>query len=103
MLGHAVVLARGFKVTEGSENFKLINEAFPHIGEKLKFSWGQDKFKTYIDALKNETRRNAGAGLPREILNALFYLSLDDEKEHPNLTLKQTDPWSRWRWTSPSG
>lgn len=82
---------------EGNENFKLINEAFPHIGEKLKFSWGQDKFKTYIDALKSETGRNAGAGFPREILTALFYLSLDHDKEHRNLTLKQTDLWSQWR------
>lgn len=95
---HCLNVSRGLGVIEDNVNFKVINVVFPHIGEKLKLFWGCPEFGPYIDSLQTDTRGGSRAGFPGVVLNALFMLTLDHDKEFPDLLHKQTDKWaSTWK------
>lgn len=65
-------------------DYKLINDAFPGIGAKLKLFWGHPEFNVLMDELLVYKR-----GVPREDFRPRFYL-----------------PSRRWiactRWPTPS-
>jgi hypothetical protein len=80
-------------VIDNSSNFTVINEAFPHIGKKLKLFWGCPEFNAFIDELQTDTRGGTRAGFPGPVLNALFMLAMEHEVAYPNLISKQGDQW----------
>lgn len=82
---------------DDDENFRVIAQVFPHIGEKLKFFWGHPEFVPYIDSLQTDSRAGTRSGFPGAVLNALFALALKHEDEHPHLAPKQVDIWNKWQ------
>jgi len=80
-------------VIEDNKNFVVINEAFPHIGRKLKLFWGCPEFNTFMNDLQTDTRGGTRAGFPGPVLNALFMLGLEHEESFPQLVRKQADQW----------
>ena len=78
---------------DNNKNFQIINEAFPHIGRKLKLFWGCPEFNTFIDELQTDTRGGTRTGFPGPVLNALFMLATDHDGVFPNLLSEQTDQW----------
>ena len=63
-----------------NENFILVNKTFPHIGEKILWTWGHDECSKYLNSLFTDSRDGKRQGFPPEIAKALFKLaSLHDE------------------------
>ncbi len=78
---------------ESNSNFAVVNEAFPHIGRKLKLFWGCPEFNAFTHELQTDTRGGTRAGLPGPVLNALFMLAMEHEQAFPALVAKPTDQW----------
>lgn len=79
---------------DGNKNFILINQAFPHLGRKLKLFWGCPEFNRMMDELQTDTRGGSRAGFPGPVLNALFMLAMDHDTAFPHLVVHDTDKWS---------
>lgn len=75
-------------------DFMVVNSAFPHIGKKLKFLWGNFEFNTYIGELIYDTRGGTRAGFSKDVIKSLFSLSLAHELEYPQFIPKQTNVWN---------
>lgn len=86
---------RGEHMIDADESFKLITQAFPHIGKRLKFYWGHPEFAPYIDSLQTDSRQSTRTGFPGPVLNALFMLAMKHEGDHPHLAPKQSDIWNQ--------
>ncbi len=78
-------------------DFKVINDAFAHIGTRLKLYWGDQKFKTYIHELLTDTRNGTRKGFPFEVLMALENISQQHKLVHPKIYLgdSEDDIWKR--------
>ena len=83
-------------MNERSEHFKVINEAFPNIGQKLMLFWGYPEFNALLDDLIQDTRGSQRTGFPKHILAALLSLDLDHEMAHPELKRHQPEYLSQW-------
>lgn len=77
-----------------NEQFKLINERHPHIGEQIKTLWGKSRCNTFMNDLFNDTRGAARKGFTEEVALALFRLMQEHEKEYPDKPVKVSDVWS---------
>lgn len=75
-------------------DFKVINAAFPHIGKKLEFFWGEPEFNTLVDELQQNKRGDHRAGLPADILLALYSLASAHDSAYPKLARKDPDFWN---------
>ncbi|MDO8770957.1 MAG: hypothetical protein Q7K57_20060 [Burkholderiaceae bacterium] len=77
---------------DDNDNFKLVNESFPHIGKKLKLFWGHPEFNALMDDLQHDTRGGQRTGFPPNIIFALH--NLDSEHGHvfPKMARK-SDMW----------
>lgn len=76
-----------------NEDFKRINEKFPHIGRRLAVTWGRSEFSIYINDLINNSRDGKRQGFPKEIVLALFKLMQAHDAEFPEHELKIADIW----------
>jgi hypothetical protein len=70
---------------DANPHFISINEAFPHIGTKLKACWGHQAFIEYIHNLIHDTRGNTRSGFPLNVLLALQSLSDEQSLSHPGI------------------
>ena len=68
--------------------FNAINDAFPHIGNRLKLYWGHQEFFSYLHNLLNDTRGGTRKGFPAEVLLALQSLSDEHDEAYPRLLAK---------------
>jgi hypothetical protein len=66
-----------------NEAFRLVDQRFPHIGQRLVASWGQPGFVAYIDGLVNQAADGMRQGFPREIVLALAALKQEHDREFP--------------------
>jgi hypothetical protein len=73
---------------DDSKNFQLINMLFPHVGTKLKLSWGQADFIELIDDLFQDKRGGERHGFSEEVLFALQNLESEHGDEFPELSRK---------------
>jgi hypothetical protein len=80
-------------VIDNNENFKAINKAFPHIGQRLRFLWGYPEFSTFMDDLLQEKKGVQRQGFPGDILMALISLGQDHDTEFPGKAAKKKDIW----------
>lgn len=80
---------------EDSEQFKLINASFPHIGKQLKSFWASVELYAFVDDLLNDTREGKRKGFPLDILVSLQLLETEHDKEFPELARKihRGDEW----------
>lgn len=79
---------------EENPNFLTINGRFPHIGRRLRASWGSRAFGDYLNDLFNDTRSGTRQGFPPEILMALFKIQCDHDQEYPQFASTTRDIWS---------
>ena len=64
-----------------TDEFKLVNESFPHIGKALELTWSSREFLNYTDRLFFDTRDGKRKGFPISVLNALQKLrEMHDQK-----------------------
>ena len=66
-------------------DFVLVNERFPHIGERIAALWGSAELGLYINELFLDTRGGTRQGFPAEISRALFRLSFRHDQLFPEL------------------
>jgi len=92
-------------------HFKVINEAYPHIGKRMDLFWGYPEFNFYMNQLlyenkmgqrpdSQEERRGKGgampgqrAGFPEDHLKILLSLAARHVREYPETTVKKEDLW----------
>lgn len=80
-----------FEQIEDIQDFKLVNEQFPHIGELLKTNWGHDLFINVMDRLMHDTRNGTRRGFPPDVGRALMRLTV----LHDNtFRIKRMDVWA---------
>jgi len=80
---------------KANADFKLINDAFPHIGKKLQLYWGQPEFNTYVEGLQSDTSGTSRAGFPGAILMAILSLARAHDVAYPHLIHQPADIWGR--------
>ena len=83
---------------EDEEDFRLVAEAFPKIGEKLTLLWGSSGLGTFLDELEQEKAGKQRVGFPADVLTALINLGSAHEKAFPHLNVR-----SPARWVVPGG
>ena len=77
---------------DDSDNFKLINAAFPQIGKKLQLFWGHPEFVALMDDLQHHKRGENRQGFPMDIARALNELDSEHCLAFPKLARK-SDIW----------
>ena len=77
-----------------NEDFTVINERFPHIGEKIAGQWGGYGLSPYINHLLTDTRNGTRQGFPKEVAIGLFRLLQLHDERYPQWAMKVTDIWS---------
>jgi len=83
--------AVGSTALEGSVDFQLIDQGFPHIGRRFRDSWGSSGFLEVMNELFHDTRGGTRRGFPLDALMALNAL-LELHRDHfPDL--HPTDMW----------
>jgi len=75
-------------VIEDEKDFKVVAEAFPKIGEKLKLLWGSPEFSAFLDELEQEKTGKQRLGFPADVLVALINLGSAHEKEFTHLNVR---------------
>jgi len=75
-------------------DFKVVNEAFPAIGAKLKLFWGHPEFNDLMDELLVYTRGAPREGFPSTVLFALSTLESLHAIAHPKLAKKHSGIWN---------
>ena len=78
---------------EDSQNYQLVNAAFPHIGRKIKLLWGYPEFVTMMLQLQTDTRGGKRKGFPGDVLFALMHLEEKHDIEFPHLKRQITSNW----------
>jgi hypothetical protein len=68
---------------DNNPQFKLINQAFPHIGDKIKSYWGRDSFVPYMEGLVHGTRGGTRRGFQTDVLMALHHLAELHKSAYP--------------------
>jgi hypothetical protein len=66
-----------------TDEFKLINESFPHVGERIEVFWGSREFVEYTDRLFFDTRDGIRKGFPPYILSAISKLRNTHDRRFP--------------------
>lgn len=79
---------------DNNPQFKVVNESFPKIGEKISAYWGRREFNSYIGGLLHESRGDNRKGFPFETLMALYALAEQHNKEYAQLYSK-IDLWTQ--------
>lgn len=78
---------------ENNPDYRAINEAFPHIGRKLKLHWGQPDFIHYVEELLHDTRNGQRRGFPFEVVVALTSIAEEHHALFSHLD-PRSDIWS---------
>lgn len=66
-----------------TDDFKLVNESFPHVGKSLDLTWGSREFLNYTNRLFFDTRDGKRQGFPLPVLKALHKLCELHDQEFP--------------------
>lgn len=74
-------------------DFIAVNQAFPHIGEKLKLYWGGPDFAPYMRGLLQDTRDGQRRGFPFDALMNLQTLSDLHKRAFPELDPPSEEIW----------
>jgi len=82
------IKSHGRAMLDTNPHFNAVNDAFPHIGNRLKLYWGHQEFFSYLHHLLNDTRGGTRKGFPAEILLALQNLSDEHDEAYPRLLAK---------------
>ncbi len=78
---------------ENNPHYSAINEAFPHIGSKMRSYWGHQDFVRYMAELLHDTRNGQRKGFPFDVVVALTSIAEDHCSHFPELD-PPDDVWS---------
>lgn len=76
------------------ENFIILSEAFPDLGRRIEFLWGDSSCRMFIQNLLNDTRDGRRQGFPQSVSMAIIALSLKHDNDFPNLVPTDSNIWS---------
>lgn len=79
-------------VLEGNPQFKVVQQSFERIADRLKLVWGHKEFRDYMDGLLHDTRDGTRKGFPAAVLFALHALSEEHDEKFPAFRAKG-DQW----------
>jgi hypothetical protein len=77
---------------DNNPDFKVVNDAFPRIGQKLNAFWGRREFTPYMNELLHDNRGGNRKGFPFETLIALHALAEQHHKTYAHL-FPEDDVW----------
>lgn len=86
--------AEALNLLDENEHFRLVSEQFPHIGRRLKATWGKASFNPYMDTLFNDNRGGHRNGFPEAVMRALFRLTQVHDLEYPQFSRPAGDVWT---------
>jgi len=70
-------------VLDNNPQFKVLNQTFPHIGEKIKAYWGLASFVPYMEGLLHGTREGTRRGFQTDVMMALHHLAEQHKAAYP--------------------
>ena len=76
-----------------SEEFALVHQRFPHIGDRLLTRWGTKEYLEYLESLLKNSSGKQRQGFPYDIYSALFKLSNLHAQLFPQLVKNPLDKW----------
>lgn len=79
---------------EQNENFIFVNDAYPHVGVKIRASWGNSEFFPLMQELHENKRDAVRHGFPAEVFFALDALASLHNELYPQLNPIVKDIWS---------
>ena len=65
------------------ENFIILSEAFPDLGQRIAFLWGDTLCRTFLFNLMNDTRDGKRQGFPQPVSMAIMALSVKHDNDFP--------------------
>ena len=65
------------------ENFIVLNEAFPDLGRRIEFLWGDRSCRTFMYNLINDTRAGQRQGFSQPVSMAIIALSVKHDNDFP--------------------
>jgi hypothetical protein len=81
-------------VLESNPQFKLVQQSFAHIADRLMLVWGYKEFRVFMDGLLHDNRDGTRKAFPAAVLFALHALSEEHDEQFPSFCAKGD------RWTS---
>jgi hypothetical protein len=75
-------------------NFIFVNKAYPHVGAKIRASWGSSGFFSLMQELRENRRDKVRQGFPAEVFFALDALASVHNDIFPQFNPVVKDIWS---------
>jgi hypothetical protein len=74
------------------QDYLMVNERFPHVGQELRVTWGTPEFQPYMAGLMIDGRSVNRKGFPEEIVAALANIHRKHDQLFPALSHKSQAP-----------
>jgi hypothetical protein len=74
-------------------NFQVVNNAFPHLGKKIRLFWGYPELPAMMLELQQNTRDTPRQGFPIAVLTALIALEERHDRDYPRLKRQILSNW----------
>lgn len=84
---------QNLKLLTDTEDYQLINDKYPHIGNKMALSWGFIEFNEYMSNLLLDDRDGKRTGFPYTDLQAIIRLIELHKLHYPEFTKR--DIWDK--------
>ena len=78
---------------ENNLDYKVVNEAYPHIGNKIKVFWGYPELISLLIELEKNDSDRPRVGFPSKVLSALISLEETHDIHFPHLKRKIESNW----------
>ncbi len=78
---------------EDLAEYRTVNDAFGHIGRRIKRHWGREEFIDYMNELLNDSRNGTRKGFSTDVLQSLQSIAQAHRAKYPRLSSES--PWSR--------
>jgi hypothetical protein len=80
-------------MAEETHYFQDIAKAYPALGKKIEFFWGNQELVDLLFELQHDTRDHTRQGFPFEVLAALHELERKHKELYPNLDYSGGGKW----------
>jgi hypothetical protein len=80
-------------MAEETRYFQAIADAYPALGKKIEFFWGNQELVDLLFELQHDTRNHTRQGFPFEVLTALHELEIKHKELYPNLDYSGGSKW----------
>ena len=80
-------------MAEETHYFQDIANAYPALGKKIEFFWGNQELVDLLHELQHDTRNHTRQGFPFEVLTALHELEIKHKELYPHLDYTGGGKW----------